>query len=408
MRLQILGGGNNQLNGIIQAKKKGHEVILVDYFDDPPGKKYADHHEKTSTFDIEGNLRVARKYKVQGIMTLGTDQPVYTVAQVAKELDLPSFLDVDTAYSVTNKEKMKEILVKNNIPTIPYRIVKEGFSKEDLEGLKFPAVMKPLDSQGQRGVFKVDGFEDLVYNFKESLSYSREDRIIVEEFYESDEITVSAWVRNGKLRILSVTDRLTFQEGKHIGICYAHRYPSIYLKEKGPEMALLAEKIVDAFKINNGPLYIQFLTGNRGVIVNELACRIGGAYEDIFIPRVTGFDILGNVIDGSLGIKNCDVETKAEKDLNISVQLFFARPGKICEMTPVEIMMELPGMVTMGYNLSEGQVIENIENATARAGFMVLEGKDETQVRERVKMAFNKLKILDPDGNDLVINMESE
>lgn len=36
MRLQILGGGNNQVNAIKKAIAMGHEVVLTDYLDNPP------------------------------------------------------------------------------------------------------------------------------------------------------------------------------------------------------------------------------------------------------------------------------------------------------------------------------------------------------------------------------------
>ena len=48
--------GNNQLNAIKRVRQMGHEVVLVDYFDNPPGKRYANFHEVASTFDIGENM----------------------------------------------------------------------------------------------------------------------------------------------------------------------------------------------------------------------------------------------------------------------------------------------------------------------------------------------------------------
>src|SRR5690554_584074 len=114
MRLQILGGGNNQLNAIKRAGEKGHEVVLIDYYENAPGRKYAKYNELVSTFDVDKNIEVAKKYSIDGIMTLGTDQPIYTAARVASELNLPSFLDVPTAKAVTNKKVMKDTFAKYN------------------------------------------------------------------------------------------------------------------------------------------------------------------------------------------------------------------------------------------------------------------------------------------------------
>jgi len=160
----------------------------------------------TSTFDAEGCLEVARKYKIDGILTVGTDQPVLTCAKVASDFELPFFLDAETAKAVTHKKVMKNIFKEYEIPSAKYRLLKEGFTEDELRGLKFPLVIKPLDSQGQRGVYKVSSLQEIRNLLPNVLSYSRENEILVEEFYESEEITLSGWVREGIVHILTVTD----------------------------------------------------------------------------------------------------------------------------------------------------------------------------------------------------------
>src|SRR5690554_5223048 len=103
MKLLILGGGSGQLSAIKKAKDKGHEVIVSDYYEDAPGKFFAAYGETVSTFDIEGNIKVGEKYNIDGVMTVGTDQPVYTAAKVAESLALPFFISLQTAKAVTNK-----------------------------------------------------------------------------------------------------------------------------------------------------------------------------------------------------------------------------------------------------------------------------------------------------------------
>ena len=233
MKILILGGSNSQINAILNAKRKGHTVIVSDYYDDAPGKMFSDYNEIASTFDAPGNINIAKKYDIDGVMTLGTDQPVYTAARVAEALKLPAFIDVDTALAVTNKKVMKNIFKENNIKAANYRILKSDFTDDELEGIKFPVVIKPLDSQGQRGVYKLDSISGIRGLFDDVLSYSREDEILIEEYYQSDEITISGWVVNDETHIITVTDRITYDNYPHIGICTSHNFPSKYLK--GPK-----------------------------------------------------------------------------------------------------------------------------------------------------------------------------
>jgi phosphoribosylaminoimidazole carboxylase (NCAIR synthetase) len=119
----ILGGSNCQKNAFFKAERMGFETVLIEYNADPPAKEYADFHERVSTFDVPACITAAHQYGVDAVMTIGTDQPVYTAAAVAEQMNLPSPIDVRTAYRVTNKKAMKERFTQYGIPTVPYRFV---------------------------------------------------------------------------------------------------------------------------------------------------------------------------------------------------------------------------------------------------------------------------------------------
>lgn len=408
MRLLMLGGGNNQVNGIVRAMNKGHEVVLTDYYKDAPGRTYAAYNEVVSTFDIPGNINIAKKYEVDGIMTMGTDQPVYTAAKVSKELGLSSFITVDTAKAVTNKRVMKSILSNNRIPTAKYKFIDSFYSPVNEIDIKFPGVLKPLDSQGQRGVYLLNDPCEIQDYISNTLFYSRENTALLEEYYEGDEITVSCWINEGYPHILTVTDRETFSRDKHIGICYAHNFPSKYIHTCYREMQNMMLAIANAFNISQGPLYVQLLIGKRGLIVNEVACRIGGAYEDYFIPHITGFDILDHVIDGSLGLSKqeyCNKFNILDTNIKLSVQLFFAKSGYVKSHTPIDVLLNLPGVLYAGFNVNKGMTISKIENATARAGYIIITGEDENRLNENIVNAFHHLKICNENNENLIIRM---
>ena len=407
MKLLILGGGNGQLSSIKKAKKMGHKVIVSDYYKNAPGKNFADFSENISTFDIEGNLSVAKKYDIDGIMTVGTDQPVLTATEVAHELNLPSYLKKKTAEAVTNKKKMKKIFSKYNIPTVNYKIINKNFSSKQINSLSFPVVVKPLDSQGQRGVFKLNSPAQVKNKFPEVLSYSREKEILIEEYYKNDEITISGWVNNGVLNLLTITDRIKYEIDSHIGICSAHVFPSKYLKRYYKEIKEISQKIIKAFQIKNGPIYFQMLVGKNGIKVNEIACRIGGAYEGDFMPWLTGVNILKMMVNISLGKeiedKNLNNYSISNNSKWLSVQLFFAKPGIISEITNPAELTSLDGIVKSGINFKRGDKIKDIENATERAGYFIVRGSSKLDLKEKLKNAYDNLEIKNLSGDNLVM-----
>lgn len=112
MKLMMLGASSAQLAGIRTAQAMGHQVVVCDYLPEAPGHRLADHSVLASTFDYEAVLTAARAFRIDGIMTMGTDQPVYTAARVAKALELPSLLSPETALAVTHKGVMKRRLAQ--------------------------------------------------------------------------------------------------------------------------------------------------------------------------------------------------------------------------------------------------------------------------------------------------------
>ncbi len=408
MKLMMLGASGAQLNAIKRSQDMGYFVVATDYYTHSPGKQIADESGFASTFDVEATLKVAKEHKIHGIMTTGTDQPVYVVNRVATALDLPHFLSVQTAYEVTNKRAMKKKFRQAKIPTPDYRLIREDFVEEELEGLAFPVVVKPLDSQGQRGIYKLDTIMAVREYFHQVIQYSREDTILVESYYKNDEITISGWVKKGQAKILTVTDRVTFEDDKHIGICTSHEFPSKHYERYRDEFVAITNRIVEVFEIKEGPIYFQLFVGDEGVKVNEIACRIGGAYEDEFIPFVTGVDLLKMVIEGTMG-KTIDDEPldTYHMDTNtqhLSVQLFFAEAGKIKYLTNREQVLKLEGVVNINYNYKEGDLICNLENASQRAGYVIVTGENREALLEHIEVVYDKMLMLDDRGNNMIMN----
>lgn len=410
MKLVMLGASKAQLIGIEKAVELGVDVITCDYLEDAIGHGLAIESHYVSTFDLDGVLEVAQESRAHGIMTLGTDQPVLTCAYVAEKLDLFCYHSVELARNVTNKIWMKKLFKQHNIDTVDYVLYEKGINDKELEDFEGPVVIKPVDSQGQRGIFYLNKAIDAKNYYSEVVSFSREKLILVERYYDHEEVTVSGWVENGKPYILSITDRVTFKDKEQIGICLSHEFPSKFVKDYGRELHQLTKKIVEAFNITKGPIYFQFLVGHEGIKVNEIACRIGGAHEATFLPYLTGFDICDTQIKQSLNIK-ADLSPLFIYDFftstkHLSVQLFFSSPCNIHYMPTIENICLLEGVIDAGFHVAIGDEIKLIDNATARAGFVIVEAETKDQLEKRIRALYNRLVIKDVDGINHIIHRE--
>jgi len=72
----------------------------------------------------------------------------------------------------------------------------------------FPAVLKPADSGGQRGVFQIASLDDLDAHLHAALAESATGEAIVESFHEGLELNGLAVARDGEVELLTLSDRL--------------------------------------------------------------------------------------------------------------------------------------------------------------------------------------------------------
>ena len=183
----VLAGGFDQIALIKELKKKAYYVLLLDYFENPPAKSFADIHIQVSTLDYEKVKEIAVHNKVDLVITACTDQALLIAAKISEELNLPFYLKSDKASLVTNKKLMKNVMIKNNIPTSQY-IVANDLSLIDKTSLNYPLVIKPVDCNSSKGVKKVYNEKMLSEYFSQALALSRDKCVIIEDFVEGEEI----------------------------------------------------------------------------------------------------------------------------------------------------------------------------------------------------------------------------
>ena len=87
-------------------------------------------------------------------------------------------------------------------------------------------MLKPADSGGQRGVFRVESLDDIEAHLHEALAESRRrGEAILEEFVEGTEMNGIVIARGGEAIPLTLSDRLR-PPGVGFGVGWIHVYPA--------------------------------------------------------------------------------------------------------------------------------------------------------------------------------------
>lgn len=292
-RILILGAGNAQIDAIRYCHEKGYIVHGCSYTNTDSGIPLLDFFVQLDIKDIEGIKSYVRNQKIDVIYSVGSDLAIPTVMAVSEELDLPHFITYETACLCQAKHEMREALGDDFEGNVPFIVCSK--LEEALTYSQFPGMMKPVDSQGQRGCFRVNSLDEIRQYFDDSLSFSTQKKVIIEKYVDGPEISVNAFVVKGKMEFSIISDRIVFDEFPG-GIIKEHLLPTQY-NESVEEIEELAGRIIEKLHIIDGPVYMQIKLDEGHPVLLEVAPRLDGCHMWNLIKHYCGVDLLGASLD---------------------------------------------------------------------------------------------------------------
>lgn len=397
-KILVLAGGVDQIGLLQDLKVRGYYTILVDYYPNPVAKPYADKHIQASTLDLDTVLTIAKEENVENIITACTDQALLTVAYVAEKLGFHKQFTFEQARSITNKLYMKEVMLKDDIPTAKYVNIRS--LDEGIDSLSYPLMVKPADSNSSNGVRKVNSMEELKPAFEYAVKVSRTNTAIVEEFKNGMEVSVDAFVENGNVHLLMCSEIRKLQHDKSLSVIYQSIIPAPLSDNQTSSIELIVKKIATAFSLDNTPILVQMLVDNDEINVIEFSARIGGGLKHVNIKEKTGFDVLHENVSAILGepVKYY----RHDNPSCISRTHLYVRPGVFSEIKNFEQLIAdgtiIEGKTTKG----SGSVIDSISASGDRVGNFLVKAATQEELFEKITKTIDTIQVLDDKGNDML------
>lgn len=397
----ILAGGNDQIALMEELRRyfKGDvEIILVDMSDKVRAIPFADRFLKISTMDKEAVLKAAREEKIDYILTACGDQPLSTMAYVATEMGLPTYLSEQDVRDLTNKRFMKDKMVKSGIPTAKHVYIDKNWNGV-IPDFEYPLVVKPVDSNGSKGVKKVFTPADMEKALKEAFQYSLSGDVIIEEFKQGEELSVDVYVEGRTAKLLSITASKKIQENKDSFTIIQSYYPAPtdYKEERVLE---ICQKIADEWHLHNTPLLVQMIQKGDSYNVLEFSARMGGGSKYRLIQVLSGVDIMKVYVEMVMGEKP-HVEPKKQYN-NAIMSYIYCYPGVY---ESVEGLDELKAKgVILDYFIYRGpdSVIEKSNTSSDRAAGFLVVGSSQEEVEKKLAEANAALRVLNDKGEDFM------
>lgn len=305
-KILLLGGSAQQIVAIETAKRLGYYTVLCDFLPDNPGQYHADKFYLVSTTDKEAVLAVAKKEQVDGILAYASDPAAPTAAYVAEQMGLPGS-PYESVEILCNKDLFRKFLSDNGFCTpkaAGYTDIQYALSDIRNGIFHFPVIVKPVDSSGSKGVSRIDLIEEAEEKLQYAMSFSRGERIIVEEFVEKLGYQIAG---DG----LSVDGKLVFRyfANDHfdpkcvnpfvpISASFPYNMPREVQDKVHNEIQRLLTLLHMGTTTYNFDMRID---KNYNVFLMEVAPRDGGNYIPDIIKYATGVDLVECSVKAAMG-----------------------------------------------------------------------------------------------------------
>jgi biotin carboxylase len=394
----FIGAGRHQRRAIVRARELGLRTVAVDRNPEAPGLAEAGTGHVLDFRDVESVTEIGRREAVDGVLTVSADRAVPAVAAVAEALGLPG-IGTETAHRMTHKIAMRRTLADAGLPQPGFAAVRTLHeARAAAETVGFPAVLKPADSGGQRGVFRLDSAADLERHLHAALAESPTHEAIVEAYEEGLELNGLVVVREGEPELLTLSDRLR-PPGIGFGVGWIHVYPSTLYGDTLAEAERVAVGAVHALGLRDGIAFPQLIAEEHGrVSVVEVAARIPGGQMADLAAHAVGVDLVEIALRQALGEEIPDELVRPRRQQPLTIRFLTAEPGplpagKVRSVSGLERVRAFPGVVQADVFLSEGEEVRPVRLDGDRRGYVIAVGETSLEALERAEAACRLLDV---------------
>lgn len=404
-KLLILGANPETANIVNVAKEMGITTIVTDYDHNAPAKAVADISYDINGLDVEAICEMARKEQVDGVMVGVADVLVQPYQQICEKLNLPCYANEKTAIVFNNKKFFKQVCAEYGIEGIP------EYSLEDKNTIVYPVIVKPADSNSGKGITLVRHRSELDSAVARAKAESRSATVLIERYMECSDVSIYYTIVDGKVYLSSLSDRYTLRTDSSVTpICLGDVFPSQYydkfIQIEHPKYVSMLEGL----GVKNAILYVSAFYENGHFYVYDPGFRLQGGGFHLTLMSVNGFDqrkmLINFALTGSMAYYDLDkLNDPKMHGQSAATVWFLLKPGMIDKICGLDYIKNHPSVDFAIQRFNVGDEVTDQMQGTERQVFLriFMHCKNESELKLTIKDFQNRLKVLSPSGENLLL-----
>lgn len=345
-RLLILGGMRFSCEIVNTAKAMGIYTLVADYnkIEDSPGKQIADEAVDLSVIDVDAVVNFVKNHNIDGVFVGFNDMLLPYYAAICEKAGLPCYGTKAQFDTLIAKDQYKALCRQFGVPTIPEYDIND-------DNIKYPVLVKPVDSSGSRGITICHNREELKAAVEVGRKASKQGKVLIERYMDGREVTVFWTFQDGNYYLSALANRhVKHNQGQDIiPLPVGYTFPSVFLPKYQQEVEENCKQMFRHLGIKDGMMFMQCKVEDGTCYLYDLGYRPTGSLEYKILKRVCGYNplemMICHALTGKMGEESiADKAVPEFKAPAFNVSCLCA-PGTIKEITGIKEVKQMPEVI---------------------------------------------------------------
>lgn len=407
-KLLMLGGSTGTREVLQYAREIGVTTIVADYLPAPknPAKQLADEAWDMDAADLDALETACRKKHVTAVFAATSEFCLDQAKALCARLGLPFYASEEGWRCARDKERFKQVCIRCGAAVPKQFFVDEEVRKSDLDDIRFPVIIKPVDSSAQQGLSVCHTPEELVKGCRKAREISHSGRILVEEYLTGTEVGIFFFLQEGKLVITATTESLPFVVNGRTNFGFGLHRSQFHEDVIRQEQRHL-EDIMRDMNCRNGVGFVQTIRRDGVYHYLEFGYRLDSIASWTFARRFCGRTTLELMTELALGHSLAlDLTRDADPEVDASVSgayPIWVNAGKIVRIEGLDEIKAMNGVTVFLENYHAGDTVLAVDNMRQIALSILIGAPSYAEIGRVIDRINRTLRIVGEDGENMAM-----
>lgn len=347
-KLLMLGSSKAGKELIEIARNAGWYTIVTDNLSPEISivKKFADEFWMISTSDFDVLEEKCKQENINAVISGISTFNIHATMELAKRLNLPCYCTPESWSYTIDKRAFKDICKSCNVPVSKDYYISENQSKDELDKIEYPVVVKAIDQSANRGMSYCNNSEEVLNACDFARSVSNSKTVIIEHMLKGREYAARYALAGGESSLVNFGAMLA-QPGYPSNVYSFTTTSTNYFEKYKKEFDPYFKNALKKMQCNEGYAWVELMEDtDKSLNALEMGYRMAGDMLELQMAKANQFNAHKWLFEVAIGVKHtkemlpADLKVLPERIVN-SYILWSKKGGLVTRIEGVDKIKEL-------------------------------------------------------------------